>query len=597
MSSMSRIQLLPPQLINQIAAGEVVERPSSVLKELVENSLDAGASRIEVDIEDAGVRLLRVRDNGQGIPKEELPLAIASHATSKIQSLDDLLRVGSFGFRGEALASIASVADFRLTSQASRAAHAWCIHSPGNPQQASIAPAAHPQGTTIEVRDLFFNVPARRKFLRAERTELHHLDEVLRRMALARPDVGFSLNVAGKNQWRSDASDDAQQRLHALCGAGFADSALFFEIERDGLRLWGWLQPPTLARERTDTQYFFVNGRAVRDKVLIHAVRQAYADVLHGARQPAYVLHLTLDAESVDVNVHPAKLEVRFREARRVHDFLFSTLHLVMAEQRPLEGGTIPAAVSVAGSSSASVSPPTRWSNPPNPYQSRLPLPVAAAQVQETLASYQALAQATEAGAQDVVVPPLGFALAQLHGVYILAENADGLIIVDMHAAAERITYERFKQALQEDGIRRQPLLVPIALELEARHADAAHEYRETLQQLGLLLDQLSPSTWVVREVPTLLAQSNISRLVSDTLEELAQHGHSRHIEEAFNATLSRMACHGSVRAGRRLSIPEMNALLRDMEATPRADQCNHGRPTWTSLSMAQLDKMFMRGQ
>jgi len=594
---MSRIQLLPPQLINQIAAGEVVERPSSVLKELVENSLDAGASRIEVDIEDAGVRLLRVRDNGQGIPKEELPLAIASHATSKIQSLDDLLRVGSFGFRGEALASIASVADFRLTSQASRAAHAWCIHSPGNPQQASIAPAAHPQGTTIEVRDLFFNVPARRKFLRAERTELHHLDEVLRRMALARPDVGFSLNVAGKNQWRSDASDDAQQRLHALCGAGFADSALFFEIERDGLRLWGWLQPPTLARERTDTQYFFVNGRAVRDKVLIHAVRQAYADVLHGARQPAYVLHLTLDAESVDVNVHPAKLEVRFREARRVHDFLFSTLHLVMAEQRPLEGGTIPAAVSVAGSSSASVSPPTRWSNPPNPYQSRLPLPVAAAQVQETLASYQALAQATEAGAQDVVVPPLGFALAQLHGVYILAENADGLIIVDMHAAAERITYERFKQALQEDGIRRQPLLVPIALELEARHADAAHEYRETLQQLGLLLDQLSPSTWVVREVPTLLAQSNISRLVSDTLEELAQHGHSRHIEEAFNATLSRMACHGSVRAGRRLSIPEMNALLRDMEATPRADQCNHGRPTWTSLSMAQLDKMFMRGQ
>jgi len=593
---MAVIQILPPQLINQIAAGEVVERPSSVLKELVENSLDAGATRIDVDIEDAGVRLLRVRDNGKGIPKDELPLAIASHATSKIQSLDDLLRVGSFGFRGEALASIASVADFSLTSQASGAAHAWRIHSPGNPQQAEIVPAAHPQGTTIEVRDLFFNVPARRKFLRAERTELHHLDEVLRRMALARPDVGFSLNVAGKNQWRTEETADAQQRLRALSGAGFADNALFFEHEREGLHLWGWLQPPTLARERSDTQYFFVNGRAVRDKVLIHAVRQAYADVLHGARQPSYVLHLALDAENVDVNVHPAKLEVRFREARRVHDFLFSTLHHVMAEQR---AGARESAQ--AWPESAELRAQNAALPPQHSYQTRLPLPMSASQVQETLASYQALARsganAPENAEHAAEIPPLGFAIAQLHGVYILAENADGLIIVDMHAAAERITYERFKQALEQDGIRRQPLLVPITLELEARHADAAHEHGETLSQLGLVLDQLGPGTWVVREVPTLLAQSNISRLVSDTLEELAQHGHSRHIEEAFNAVLSSMACHGSVRAGRRLSISEMNALLRAMEATPRADQCNHGRPTWTRLSMAQLDKMFMRGQ
>lgn len=624
---MAAIQLLPPQLINQIAAGEVVERPSSVLKELVENSLDAGATRIDVDIEDAGIRLLRVRDNGRGIAKDELPLAIASHATSKIRSLDDLLRVGSFGFRGEALASIASVADFSLTSQASSAAHAWRIHSPGNPQQAAMTPAAHPQGTTIEVRDLFFNVPARRKFLRAERTELHHLDEVLRRMALARPDVGFSFNVAGKNQWRSDETADANQRLRALCGAGFADTALFFEHEREGLidpsgtdrglpqasakrvahgsgglRLWGWLQPPTLARERTDTQYFFVNGRAVRDKVLIHAVRQAYADVLHGARQPAYVLHLALDPESVDVNVHPAKLEVRFREARRVHDFLFSTLHSVMADVRPAER----APVGVAG---ADVFPEaSRWGGSttvpnlsPAPsssaYQTRLPLPVSGHQVQETLASYQALARLDEHAADETSVPPLGFAISQLHGVYILAENAEGLVIVDMHAAAERITYERFKQALEHDGIRRQPLLVPMPIELEACHADAASEGRDTLIQLGLVLDQISPSTWVVREVPTLLAQSNIPRLVTDTLEELAQHGHSRQIEEALNATLSRMACHGSVRAGRRLSITEMNALLRDMETTPRADQCNHGRPTWTRLSMEQLDKLFMRGQ
>ncbi len=589
---MSSIQVLPPQLINQIAAGEVVERPSSVLKELVENSLDAGATRIDVDIEDAGIRLLRVRDNGKGIPRDELPLAIASHATSKIQSLDDLLRVSSFGFRGEALASIASVADFKLISRAQGEEHAWCIRSPGNPQQAELAPAAHPQGTTIEVRDLFFNVPARRKFLRAERTELHHLDEVLRRMALARPEVGFSLSVAGRSQWRSEASDDAGQRLRVLCGAGFADSALFFEHERDGLRLWGWLQPPTLARERTDTQYFFVNGRAVRDKVLIHAVKQAYADVLHGARQAAYVLHLALDPESVDVNVHPAKLEVRFREARRVHDFLFSTLHHAIAEQRPAQAALTPAAQGAP----LFTPPAARPVHAAPASQSRLPL--SASSVQETLASYQALGRGeapVDVSAADI--PPLGFALAQLHGVYILAQNAEGLVIVDMHAAAERITYERFKQALEQDGIRRQPLLVPVLIELDARLADAANEYGDLLRQLGLALDQLSPQTWVVREVPTLLAQSDIARLAHDTLEELARHGHSRQIEEAINATLSRMACHGSVRAGRKLTVMEMNALLRDMEATPRADQCNHGRPTWTRLSMADLDRLFMRGQ
>ncbi len=598
---MSRIQLLPPQLINQIAAGEVVERPSSVLKELVENSLDAGATRIDVDIEDAGIRLLRVRDNGAGIPKDELPLAIASHATSKISTLDDLLRVGSFGFRGEALASIASVTDFSLVSQAKDAQHAWRIHSPGNPQQAALAPAAHPRGTTIEVRDLFFNIPARRKFLRAERTELHHLDEVLRRMALARPDVGFSLNVAGKVQWRTEENSEAGQRLRALCGAAFADHALYFEHERDGLHLSGWLQPPTLARDRTDTQYFFVNGRAVRDKVLIHAVKQAYADVLYGTRQPAYVLHLVLDPERVDVNVHPAKLEVRFRETRQVHDFLFSTLHRVMAELKPdAQEHPLPLAAELARSDRAKSALHAAPFVPA--YQSHLPLPLpmAAGQVRETLASYQALAAPFEPRlnmAQSPDIPPLGYALAQLHGIYILAENAEGLIVVDMHAAAERITYERCKQALAEDGIRRQALLVPQALELNPRQADAASEGQTSLHKLGLVLDQISPGTWVVREVPTLLAHANIQRLVLDTLDELAQYGHSRHIDEALNAVLSRMACHGSVRAGRRLSVSEMNALLRDMEATPRSDQCNHGRPTWMKLSMAQLDAMFMRGQ
>ena len=602
---MSRIQVLPPQLINQIAAGEVVERPASVLKELVENSLDAGTTQIDVDIEGAGVRLLRVRDNGRGMPKEDLPLAIASHATSKIRSLDELLRVGSFGFRGEALASIASVADFTLISHNADEPHAWQIHSPGDPGRAEITPAAHPRGTTVEVRDLFFNVPARRKFLRAERTEQHHLDETLRRMALARRDVGFSLRVGGKLAWRTEAMGAEETRLAELCGRPFAASALFFEHEREDLKLWGWLEPPTHARERTDTQHFFVNGRAVRDKVIIHAVRQAYADVLHGARQPAYVLHLELDPEGVDVNVHPAKLEVRFREARRVHDFLFSSLHHVIADLRPAESAERAApALGLGALGGTSASPDFAYAAP---RQSGLTLSPAG--VQETLESYGTGALVAQPSAAPVeqgearstttepMVPPLGFAIAQLQGIYILAENVDGLIIVDMHAAAERITYERLKRALDEDGIRRQPLLVPLALEADARLMDAAEEHAEALVRIGFVLDPLGPSTLAVREVPSMLAHGDNARLVTDTLDELALHGDSRKIEQAMHAILSRMACHGSVRAGRKLTILEMNALLRDMEATPRSDQCNHGRPTWTRLTMADLDKLFMRGQ
>lgn len=610
---MSRIQVLPPQLINQIAAGEVVERPASVLKELVENSLDAGASRIEVDIEGAGVRLLRVRDDGRGIEREDLPLAIASHATSKIRNLDDLLRVGSFGFRGEALASIASVSDFSLTSRAVGAEHAWRIHSPGDPGRAEVVPAAHPPGTTVEMRDLFFNVPARRKFLRAERTEQHHLDETLRRMALARRDVGFTLRSGGRVLWRTEADEPAEARLAAIGGSSFASSAIFFEQEIDGLRLWGWLEPPTHARERAEVQHFFVNGRAVRDKVVLHAVRQAYADVLHGARQPSYALFLALDPEGVDVNVHPAKLEVRFREARRVHDFLFSTLHRVIGELRPTAGPVRVA--SALGLASGQVGTPSlqlqesQTSYAP-PRQSGLPLQPSRFEVRETLAAYQALAEPSypspsgrgegvrdDASPSDATIPPLGYAIAQLHGVYILAENAEGLIVVDMHAAAERIAYERLKRALEEDGIRRQPLLVPLPLEVDARLMDAVEEGRETLTRLGLVLDAIGPTTLVVREVPTLLAHADIARLALDTLEEIARHGDSRKIEQALHAVLSRMACHGSVRAGRRLTLPEMNALLRDMEATPRADQCNHGRPTWTRLTMADLDRLFLRGQ
>ncbi|MEF3192607.1 MAG: DNA mismatch repair endonuclease MutL [Halothiobacillaceae bacterium] len=615
---MSRIQVLPPQLINQIAAGEVVERPASVLKELVENSLDAGARRIEVDIEGAGVRLLRVRDDGRGIVREDLPLAIASHATSKIRSLDDLLHVSSFGFRGEALASIASVSDFSLISRAVGGDHAWRIHSPGDPGRAEITPAAHPQGTTVEVRDLFFNVPARRKFLRAERTEQHHLEETLRRMALARCDVGFTLRSAGRTLWRTEADEPAEARLAAIFGDGFAASAIFFEQKIDGLRLWGWLEPPTHAHERGERQYFFVNGRAVRDKVILHAVRQAYADVLHGARQPSCVLFLELAPEGVDVNVHPAKLEVRFREARRVHDFLFSTLHRVIGELRPAAGlaRVAPAPALPLGpletpslqlqASQASYAPPR---------QNGLPLQPVRFEVRETLATYQALAEPSNSypsplgrGAEkrdapgdsvqaEATPPLLGYAIAQLHGVYILAESAEGLIVVDMHAAAERIAYERLKRALEEDGIRRQPLLVPLPLEVDARLMDAAEEGAEILRRLGLVLEPIGPTTLVVREVPALLAQADIARLAADTLDEIARYGDSRRIEQALHAVLSRMACHGSVRAGRRLTVPEMNALLRDMEATPRADQCNHGRPTWTRLTMADLDRLFLRGQ
>ncbi|MGC8731042.1 MAG: DNA mismatch repair endonuclease MutL [Halothiobacillaceae bacterium] len=612
---MSRIRVLPPQLINQIAAGEVVERPASVLKELVENSLDAGARRIEVDIEGAGVRLLRVRDDGRGIEREDLPLAIASHATSKIRSLDDLLRVGSFGFRGEALASIASVSDFSLTSRAVGAEHAWRIYSPGDPGRAEMTPAAHPQGTTVEMRDLFFNVPARRKFLRADRTEQHHLDETLRRMALARRDVGFTLRSGGRVLWRTEADEPAEARLAAIVGTSFAASAISFEQEIDGLRLWGWLEPPTHARERSEVQHFFVNGRAVRDKVVLHAVRQAYADVLHGARQPSYVLFLALDPEGVDVNVHPAKLEVRFREARRVHDFLFSTLHRVIGELRPATGpARVAPALGLAPAQEAtlSLSPQAAQALP---RQGGLPLHPSRFEVRETLAAYQALAEPSNsypsplgrgAGERDepgdsvqaeAALPPLGYAIAQLHGVYILAENAEGLIVVDMHAAAERIAYERLKRALEEDGIRRQPLLVPLPLEVDARLMDAAEEGAEALCRLGFILDPIGPTTLVVREVPTLLAQSDIARLATDTLDEIARHGDSRKIEQALHAVLSRMACHGSVRAGRRLTVSEMNALLRDMEVTPRADQCNHGRPTWTRLTMADLDRLFLRGQ
>jgi len=611
---MSRIRLLPTELVNQIAAGEVIERPASVVKELVENSLDAGATRIEIDIEEGGARLIRVRDDGSGIAADELPLAIAAHATSKIASFEDLERVATLGFRGEALPSIASVSRFALTSRPEAQAHACRIEVQGGRADAA-RPAQHPPGTTIEVRDLFYNVPARRKFLRAERTEFSHIEELIASLALARHAVEFRLSHNGKPvrvlRGARDAAGQAA-RLAELLGAEFATHGLQIAHEAAGLRLSGWVGAPTASRAQADQQYFFVNGRLVRDRLVAHAVRQAYADVLFHGRHPAFVLFLELDAQAVDVNVHPAKHEVRFREARLVHDFLFRTLHEALAATRagltpagmPVAGGgpMAPASVAIHGVSAMTAAPAVlpAWRN-----QGSLGLAT-----REPLADYVALfgphagdatAPATTGTAtvqtQDGEIPPLGYALAQLHGVYILAENAHGLVVVDMHAAHERITYEKLKAAQAGQGIRSQLLLVPLSLAVSEREATLVEERHADFAALGFELARTGPQTVTVKRMPTLLDGADVARLIRDVFADLAVQGSSRRIEEAGNDVLATMACHGSVRANRRLGLHEMNALLREMEATERSGQCNHGRPTWVQLGMAELDRLFLRGR
>ena len=594
---MPRIRPLPPELVNQIAAGEVIERPSSVVKELVENSLDAGARRIEIDIEEGGARLIRVRDDGGGIEADDLSLAISAHATSKIASFDDLERVATLGFRGEALPSIASVARFALTSRTASADHAWRVEVDGGKEQAR-RPAQHAQGTSIEVRDLFYNVPARRKFLRAERTEFNHVDDLVRSIALAHRDVEFRLTHDGKpvrlyRPVRDDA--DARRRIADVLGDAFVADSLKVDHAGAGLSLSGWVGLPTASRAQADQQYFHVNGRLVRDRVVAHAVRQAYADVLFHGRHPAFVLFLELDPVLVDVNVHPAKSEVRFREARLVHDFLYRTLHEALA-------GTRAGQAAVPMSAPMPIPPGMPWRP-----QGGLGLGV-----REPLADYAALlgtvappgmplAPSDATGAPLPVeagdVPPLGFALAQLHGVYILAQNAHGLVIVDMHAAHERITYEKLKQSREGEGIRSQLMLVPIAIAVSEREAGAVEDHAGSFAALGFDIVRSGPQAVTVRRVPTLLAAGDVSQLVRDVIADLATHGSSRRIEEAGNELLSTMACHGSVRANRRLSLPEMDALLREMEATERSGQCNHGRPTWVQLGMHELDRLFLRGR
>ncbi len=595
---MPRIRPLSPELINQIAAGEVVERPSSIVKELIENSLDAGANRIEVDIEDGGARLIRVRDDGIGISAEELPLAIAAHATSKIASMDDLERVRTLGFRGEALASIASISRFALTSRQADASEAWRISSE-NGQIADPRPAQHPRGSTIEVRDIFHNVPARRKFLRAERTEFGHIDELVKAIALAQPRVEFRLtNNAKPSRFLRPAQNEQELvvRVADVLGAEFPSRSLRIDHAGAGLQLTGWVGLPTASRSQADQQYFYVNGRLVRDRVVTHAVRQAYADVLFHGRHPAYALFLDIPPETVDVNVHPAKTEVRFRESRLVHDFLYRTLNEALAQTR---AGEHPVSVAVTH-----VPANDAWHR-----QDGLRLGVR----EPVVNSYAALfANEPQASVSTTLmprvetnidatsnrdVPPLGYALAQLAGVYVLAENANGLVLVDMHAAHERITYEKLKNAQTHDGIRAQLLLVPLPLAVSEHEASVAEEHADALAQLGFDIVRSGRDSVIVKRYPGLLDGADVAALVRDVLADLRLHGSSRRLEEAQNEILSTMACHGSVRAHRRLTLPEMNALLRDMEATERSGQCNHGRPTWVQLPMAELDRLFLRGR
>ncbi|HZX22714.1 MAG TPA: DNA mismatch repair endonuclease MutL [Woeseiaceae bacterium] len=603
------IRILPEHLVNQIAAGEVVERPASVVKELVENSLDAGARRIEVDIEAGGARLIRIRDDGAGIPEAEVGLALARHATSKIDSLDDLEAVASLGFRGEALPSIASVSRLSLTSRAAGAGSAWRVGA-DNGAVSEPVPAAHPEGTTVEVRDLFFNTPARRRFLRTEKTEFQHIDRTLRRLALSRFDVQFTLTHNGRSVMHLPAATDGTGRLRRLSqvlGERFAAECIEVEREAQGIALAGWLALPTYSRSQADLQYSYVNGRAVRDKVLMHAVRHGYRDVLFHGRHPAYLISVSLDPARVDANAHPAKHEVRFRDSRSVHEFVFRSIEQALAETRP---GARPAAAAVAA-------PATLREF----RQSAMPLaaadwPVAESGAAEPLAAYAALAGSDEPGSDEPdatatvaateaqapspaagAVPPLGYALAQLHGIYILAENADGLVLVDMHAAHERITYERLKRAFADRHVVRQPLLVPRTVEVSRAEADLAEQHADEFREVGLVLDRHGPESVVIREIPTLLAASAAEELVRDVLADLAEHGTSGRIAGHVDELLATMACHHSVRANRSMTVPEMNALLRAMETTERADQCNHGRPTWTALGLRELDRLFLRGQ
>jgi len=629
---------LPDQLISQIAAGEVVERPSAVVKELLENALDAGATQITVRLEEGGVKRIAITDNGRGIAPEQLPLALSRHATSKIASLSDLENVGTLGFRGEALASIASVAAVRVTSRTPDAAHAYEIVGS---HEGTVAPSSGAHGTTIDVQDLYFNTPARRKFLKSEQTEYGHCAEVVRRIALSRPDVSFSLTHNGRtiDHWNVG---EAAKRSAQILGSDFAEARLSLDEAAGPLHLHGYVGLPTASKARADGQFFYVNGRYVRDKLLVHAVRAAYQDVLHGDRFPSYVLSLDLDPALVDVNVHPSKIEVRFRDSRAVHQFVFHAVQRTLAQTSATAHGSVPAPITAAEvrpsgtplwQSSSSSQPALRPHQQtsfgaqlaptfsPSPFApgSRWDDASAGGGVAQSTQAYGALFAANEssrvtAPEASTNVPlsaserplsnddfPLGFALAQLHGIYILAQNTRGLVLVDMHAAHERILYEQIKNALeaqaqgQEMGV--QSMLIPVTFYADAIEVATAQEHADTLKTLGFDIAALSPTTLAVRSVPTLLKNADAQTLARDVLRDVREYGGSRVLVERRNELLGTLACHTAVRANRILAVPEMNALLRQMESTERADQCNHGRPTWVQLEISALDKLFLRGQ
>jgi DNA mismatch repair protein MutL len=590
------IRQLPAQLIDQIAAGEVVERPASVIKELVENSLDAGATRIELEIDGGGLRQCVVRDNGSGIPRAELALALSRHATSKITSLDDLERVGTLGFRGEALPSIASVSRLSVSSRAEGAEAAWRIEADGG-RVTEPAPAAHPRGTTVVVRDLFFNTPARRRFMRSERTEMSHVERVARRLALSRFDAGFRLSRDGRPLFDLRPAVDTGARLRRIaevCGETFAGHTMEIDQAAAGLRLSGWLGLPTVSRAQPDLQYFFVNGRMIRDRLVTHALRQAYADVLFHGRHPAYILYLEMDPALVDVNAHPTKHEVRFRDARSIHGFLYKVVERALAGTRPAEGGAAPSpAISRFGSGQAAPG----WTGPSRQDAMALGVADGLARPERSWPVFAGPAAAPRLAATQAESPPLGYALGQLGGIYILAQNRDGLVVVDMHAAHERVLYEQLKASLAGAGAAGQPLLVPLSVRVSAPEAELAASIAGDLARLGLEFDRRGPDVLVIRQLPALLQAVDAEALLRDILADLSEQGSSRRLEERINQALGTMACHGAVRANRQLTMAEMNALLRDMERTERADQCNHGRPTWTQVSLPELDKLFLRGR
>jgi|TARA_Y100000031_G_scaffold153793_1_gene199838 DNA mismatch repair protein MutL len=602
---MARIKQLSERLSNQIAAGEVIERPAAVVKELLENSLDAESDRIDIEIENGGIKLIKVRDNGLGIAAADLRLTLCRHATSKIASIEDLDNIATLGFRGEALASMASVARLTLSSNDSdKERLGWEIEAEGTAIRSEATPVPQPMGTTVAVRDLFFNTPGRRKFLRTQRTEYQRIEDVIKKFSLSFFKVGFNLTHNGKSVRSYPAAhspEDQQRRVAAVFGSTFVENSIYVDDDRNGVSLSGWIGLPTFTRSQTDYQYFYVNGRIIRDKLISHAIRQAYRDVIYQGRQPVFALFLDLDPLQVDVNVHPTKQEVRFRDQRTVHDFIHSAIRQALAEVTPSDhlAGAAQHYASHDDAASATLNTPGSLQQTPITFAGRPDR----GHIREQLTSYAALhgegeRTSTDAPAMDgEEIPSLGYAIAQLHGTFILAENEQGLVIVDMHAAHERITYERMKSACDSDGITSQPLLVPITMQVSERDADCAAEQTESFALLGFELHRIGTESIAIRKIPAILKDVDIEQLVRDVLADIVEYGSSERVEQHRDELLSTMACHGSLRANRPLTIAEMNALLRAVETTERSGQCNHGRPTWTLQSLAELDALFLRGR